>query len=239
MKLKEKFKEWNKRRKVKKAMRRMNRNVTRSKIMYAVVIYGGIAGFFYGIASIFTGWPRVFAFTPVFIIIAALALQFLKKNWKLIWLYVRDMEQGRLLLYLNDHTVWSHEHKMKVLAWVYLRRKTVRKERSLYLSNKLREGEKLCHRESIELGYHSVFCPQQILDGVNKAILIDALIWAHRNVQVLDDNLREILDLTDENIKNFSLQREINKCRKDIDKKEEERLLEIGRKRSKKLNGSK
>ena len=63
------------------------------------------------------------------------------------------------------------------------------------------------------------------------------MIYSHRNIQVLDDNIREILDLTDEHINNFNLDAEINKCRADKAKMEEERLLEIGRKNSKKLNG--
>lgn len=239
MELKKKYQEWNKRRKVKKAMRRMNRSVTRSKVIYGIFVYGGIVGFVYGISCIFTGLPWIFALTPLVVILAAFIFQSLKKNWKLIGLYVRDMEQGRLMLYLNNHTVWSYEHKMKAVNWVYLRRKTIRNERRLYLNNKLHDGEKLTDKESVEYACKAVYCPQQIMDGVNKAFFVDALIWSHRNNQVLDENLREIMELTDDNIANFNLQKEINRCRADKNKKEEERLLEIGRKRSKKLNGSK
>nr|WP_319265256.1 hypothetical protein [uncultured Draconibacterium sp.] len=238
MNLKEKYQKWNKRRKVKKAMRRMNRNVTRAKVIYAILIYGGILGFIYGVTCIFTGWPWIYAFTPLWFIIGAFVLKFLNKNWKLIWLYARDMEQGRLLLFLNDNTVWSHEHKMKVVKWVYLRRKTIRNEHRLSLNERIRNGIKLTEREKIEMRYKSVFCPQQMQDGVNKAFLVNALIYAHRYIQPLDDNLRKIMQLTDDNMQKFDLNKEIDRCRKDKASQENDRLLEIGRKRSKKLNGS-
>lgn len=238
MDLKKKYQDYKKKRTYQRMMRRMkSRNVTRSKVLYFFVIYGSIAGFAYFIASLIFGWPKLFALSPIFVLIAAFVFHSLKKNWKLIWLYIRDMEQGRLLLYLNDRTTWSYEHKLKTVRWVYLRKSTIRNERRLYLNNKLHDGIELTANEKAEMRCKIAVCPQQMLDGFNKAILVDALIYAHRNICVLDENIREILQLTDENISKFSLQQEIRKIKGEVDTKKEKELLEIGRRKSKELNG--
>ena len=67
-----------------------------------------------------------------------------------------------------------------------------------------------------------------MLDGINKAILINALIDAHKNISVLDDELREILELTDENMEKFNMSREINRCKKQEYAKNYDKLMEIG-----------
>ena len=58
-----------------------------------------------------------------------------------------------------------------------------------------------------------VTCPQQLLDGFNKTMLVNALIWAHTRIQVLDDEIRDILELTDENIEAFDIYKEIAKIK--------------------------
>ena len=59
-----------------------------------------------------------------------------------------------------------------------------------------------------------VACPQQLLDSFNKAMLVNALIYAHTNIHLLDDHLRDLLELTDENMANFDLKKEIDRCKK-------------------------
>ena len=214
-----------------------NRSITRAKVLYWYFIFSGIGGFLYAISCIFTGLPYVYAFSPVFILVGYFVLFMLGRNWKLIWMYIRDMEQGKLLLYLNKSTHYTEEHKFKVLKWVYLRRKTIRNERWLELSEKARTGNELSEDEKREIKYKIVTCPQQILDGVNKAILVHVLIHAHQYIHVLDDNLRNILELTDANMLKFDLQAEVNRCRtkenRDQIKKMQDKGLEIIKKRKK------
>ena len=75
-------------------------------------------------------------------------------------------------------------------------------------------GVALSRYEKVFGGYKTVSCPQQILDGFNKAMLVNALIYAHTNIHLLDQELREIMELTDENMAAFDLNVEIDKCRK-------------------------
>ena len=123
------------------------------------------------------------------------------------------MEQGKLMLFLNTESTFSDEHKMKVVQWVYLRRKCIRTETKLKLTNKVMNGEKLNSEERILVRYKTVSCPQQLLDGFNKAVLVNALIYAHVNICLLDQELRDIMDLTDQNMASFRMQDEIDKCK--------------------------
>jgi hypothetical protein len=214
-----------------------NRSVTRAKVLYWYFIYSGIGAFLYAVSCIFTGFPYVYALSPVFALIGFFFLFILGRNWKLIWMYLRDMEQGKLLLALNKYTHYSEDHKFKLLKWVYLRKGTIRNERWLELSEKSRTGQELSDKEKIELGFKTVTCPQQLLDGVNKAILVHVLIHAHQYIHVLDDNIRDIMELTDANMLKFDLQKEVDRCRtqesKDKIKKMQQKGMEIIKKRKK------
>jgi len=117
------------------------------------------------------------------------------------------------LLRLNDYTHYSEEHKLRLLKWVYTGRRRVRNERILFLGDKVANGEKLTRSEKREIKRKVVTCPQQLLDGINKAILISVLIYAHEYIRVLDDDLRDLLELTDENMMKFNLSKEIDRCR--------------------------
>ncbi|MEN6621974.1 MAG: hypothetical protein ABFD50_10540, partial [Smithella sp.] len=75
--------------------------------------------------------------------------------------------------------------------------------------------------------------PQQLLDGFNKALLVHTLIYCHQNIQVLDPEIREIMDLTDDHIHSFDLQAEINRCRTREEREKIEKYMEIGRNASK------
>jgi hypothetical protein len=189
-----------------------NRSITRAKVLYQYFIFSAIGMFLYAISCIFTGYSFWYVISPLVLLVSYFIMVFLKKNWKIIWLYIRDVEQGKLLLYLNRFH-YSEDHKMKVIKWVYLRRKTIRNERWLELSNKVGEGKELTKREKKEMKFKVAYCPQQVLDGFNKAILIDALIYAHTFIHILDDELRDIMDLTDENMMKFNLQNEIDRCK--------------------------
>jgi hypothetical protein len=214
-----------------------NRSVTRAKVLYWYFIFGGLGGFLYAISCIFTGFPYWYALSPVLALIGFFVLFMLGRNWKLIWMYIRDTEQGRLLLSLNKNTHYSEAHKFKLIKWVYLRRKTIRNERWLELSEKERTGNELSKDEKREIRYTVVSCPQQLLDGVNKAILVHVLIEAHLYIHLLDDNLRKIMELTDANMVRFDLQAEVNRCRtkesRDKIKKMEKKGLEIIKNRKK------
>lgn len=222
----------------KKAMWRFrNRKVTKSKVLYWYLIFTGVSGFLYAISCLITGFPYWFAFTPVLALIGYFILFMVRKNAKVIWMYVRDMDQGKLLMHLDKNTHYEEKHKIKVLDWIYLPRKTIRNERWLELSEKVRIGTELTKKEKVEIKCNVAYCPQQLLDGVNKAILVNALIWAHQNIQVLDDNLRDILELTDENMMKFDLNVEIDRCRteesKDKIKKYKEKGMEIVKRKKK------
>lgn len=191
-----------------------NRNVTKAKKLYWYLVLSGIFMFGYAISCIFTHFSLWFVLSPIVVLAAYSLLFLLWQNWKVIWLYVADMEQGRLLMFLNQNTHYSEEHKMKVIKWVYLRNNTIRKERKLSLHNKLMNGGRLTLKERKIINFKSVHCPQQLLDGVNKAILVNALIWAHVNVSALDEDLRKIMELTDKNMASFRLKAEIDRCKK-------------------------
>ncbi|MCK5614699.1 hypothetical protein KAR91_73235 [Candidatus Pacearchaeota archaeon] len=234
MTFKEKYNDWKKKRTYKKIMKRYrNPNVNRAKYLYLYVIFGAIGGLLYIISCLFTGLPWIWGLSPLVILLLWILLYFIKKNWKMFWVFIRNIERGRLLLALNETTEWSYEHKMKVLRWIYLPKRTIRNERLLKLGEKVRTGQKLSKAEKREIKCRAVSCPQQILDGVNKLFLVNALIYAHRNIQVIDDELRDILELSDENMRKFNLQSEINKCKTKESKAEIDKLTRIGKKKAK------
>ena len=210
-----------------------NRKVTRARFLYLYVIISAIVGLAYFFTSFFIeGLPKLAALTPLYLIVGFVLYRFLVKNWKLIGLYISDMEQGRLLLFLNKSTHWTDDQKLKVVRWVYLKRRTVRKETHAKITNKLIENGELSKRESKMIAFKSVGCPQQMMLGFNEALLIHALIYAHQNIQILDEDLREIMKLTDEHILAFNLQSEYKKA----GGSEYEKYMEIGKKNSEKLN---
>lgn len=208
------------------------RNVAKATVLYYYIIIGGGVGIVYAIVSVFAGWPIIWAFSPVFGLLTYFVGLFVVKNWKLFWLYLRDIDQGRFLIRLNEATHFEESHKLRVVQWVYPRYNQVRNERWVSVANKIRERIALNDVEKEIYAMKKVGCPQQLIDGINQAILIDSLIYAHRNIRSLDAELRGIMNLTDENILAFDLQREVNKCRTKEGQKEVERLLNIGKKKS-------
>jgi hypothetical protein len=211
-----------------------NRKVTKARFLflYLYVIFGSVSGLSYFIASIFLGWVKHFALSPVYLLFLFFILRFFYRNWRLIWMYIIDMERGKLLLYLNKRTHWSEEHKMKVIKWVYLGRRKVRNETQLKIAKKVMDKQELTDKEKKYSKYTSVFCPQQVKDGFNEAMLVDALIYAHTNIQVLDDELRDIMNLTDDHILKFDLRTEYLKAGGE----QYEKYREIGKRKSEELN---
>jgi len=205
-----------------------NRTVSKANFLYMYVIFGGIAMFLYGISCIFTGWPLKYTFLPIGFLVGWFLGVFTVKNIRSFWMYISDVNQGRLHLALTDMTHFGTQNKERLVKWVYPKRNQIRNEIWLRLGEKVRTGQQLTKEEKKQAGKKVVICPQQVLDGVNKAILVNVLIWAHKNICVLDDEVREILELTDENMAKFNLSDEIDKCRKDEFKKKYDKLMEIG-----------
>jgi hypothetical protein len=75
------------------------------------------------------------------------------------------------------------------------------------------EGGSLTKKEKRLMRKKIAFCPQQLLDGFNRAILINALIYAHVNISLLDQEVRDKLDLTDEHMASFRIKDEIERCK--------------------------
>lgn len=213
--------------------------VTQMQLFYWGSIFCGVSGFIYAVSCIFTGLPYWYSFLPVLALLSYFPLIILKKNFRGISIYILHPKRGRLLLYLNRPIIangirhyrpshFSEEHKAKLLRWVYLSKKTVRNERWLKIANTAITWRTPEEKHDYELKV--VTCPQQLLDGFNKAILVDALIYSHKNIQPLDDNLREIMDLTDENMDKFNIAVEINRCRTDNRSAKQKKYEEIGMK---------
>lgn len=191
-----------------------NRSVTKAKFLYWYLLFAGSFMFSYGIGAVIWDlviWPILI---PLALIVAYFIVKGVQKNWKVIWLYIRDMEQGRLLLFLNEQTHFSEEHKKKAIQWIYPRARRVRKETKLRLSDKVMNGGELTKEERKLSGYKAVYCPQQLLDGFNKALLVNALIYSHVNIHVLDQELLDIMELTDERMASFRLKDEAAKCKR-------------------------
>lgn len=185
-----------------------NRSVTKAKILYIYFIFAGVISFLYAISCLFTGLSLWLAVLPYSLLIIYGIGVFVYKNWRMIWVFIQNTSRGRMLMVLNNETAFEYSHKMKVIEWIYPRRGTIRKEKWMELGQKIhdREGIIKFHQKRV------TFCPQQLLDGVQKLILVRALIYAHENIQILDDELRGIMELTDENITAFDFHKEVAKC---------------------------
>ena len=210
MNIKEKISNWKQNRRLRKFK---DRNITKARFLYLYIVFSGIAMLVYAISCLITGFPFIYTFIPIVLLISYFALFFIKKNFKLFWLYTKDTQQGRLLLFLNENTHFKQEHKLRLIKWVYLRRKSIRNEKWLELSNKVRKGIELTGIEKKQVRYNVRICPQQLLDGINKAILVHCLIYAHENIRALDNDLRDNIELTDKHILSFDIQKEINRCK--------------------------
>lgn len=198
--------------KISKPKKFRNKSITKAKLLFIYIIGAGIVSFIYAISCVFTGLPYSFAAIPYSVLILYGIGVFIWKNWRMIWVFIQNVERGRLLMLLNNETTFEYSHKMKVIEWIYLRKNSIRKETWQKFGDKtnltLEEKKKLM---SIR-GKKKISCPQQLMDGVQKLILVRALIYAHENIQVLDDELREIMQLTDENIDSFDFFAEVAKC---------------------------
>jgi hypothetical protein len=185
-----------------------NKSITKAKLLFIYIIGAGIVSFIYAISCVFTGLSYWLTAIPYSILILYGIGVFIWKNWRMIWVFVQNVERGRLLMLLNNSTTFEYSHKMKVIEWIYPRKNQIRSERWQELgsiNSRTKEDIK-------ELRKKRVKCPQQLLDGVQKLILVRALIYAHENIQVLDDELRAIMELTDENIDSFDFLAEVGKC---------------------------
>lgn len=211
-----------------------NRTITKARFLYLYFVIAGIVMFLYAVASLVTRFftdinlPVWYAALPIVFLLLWFIGVMTVKNYKMFWLYIYDTQQGRLMLNLIDSTHFGQAHRERLVQWVYLRRKSIRNETWLKLSEKVRNGIELTKDEKKMFKFKVRSCPQQLLDGVNKAILVNALIWAHKNIQVLDDEIREIMELTDENMEKFSLSKEINRCRKREYAENYDKLIEKG-----------
>lgn len=209
-----------------------NRKITTVKFLNYYVIFGAISGLCYFVVALIYDLPKHWSFTPLYLLALAIFAYYGKRNATIIRLYITDMEQGKLLLYLNDHTHWSNDHKLKVIKWVYLRNNKTRQETKLKVLEKIKQGQEITKTEAMSVKSTAMFCPQQILDGFNKALLVSCLIHAHRFIQALDPEIREIMELTPEHILSFNLHTEAEKCKNE----KYQKLMEKGKKISKKLN---
>ena len=189
------------------------KSITKAKLLFMYIIGAGIVSFIYAISCLFTGLSFWYAALPYSLLIIYGIAVFIWKNWKMIWVFIQNVERGRLLMFLNNSTHFEYAHKMKVIEWVYPRSGSIRKEARMKLNNKIMEGKELTLEEKILMRKQVVACPQQLFDGFNKTMLVNALIWAHTRIQVLDDEIREIMELTDENIEAFDIYKEIAKIK--------------------------
>lgn len=209
-----------------------NRKVSKARFLYLYIIFGSILGLVYFVVSVFKGWPKHFALSFVYLFVSYLIFLFLYRNWRAIWFYVVNVERGKFVLFLNRATHWEESHKLKVAKWVYPGYRKIRREVYDKISKKVMDGEDLTKDEKKRLKHKVVFCPQQVKLGFSEALLVHALIHAHRNILPLDDEIRDIMNLTDDNILKFDLRREYKKAGGD----EYDKLIEIGKRKSEELN---
>jgi len=189
------------------------KSITKAKLLFMYIIGAGIVSFIYAISCLFTGFSFWYAAIPYsFLILYGIGV-FIWKNWKMIWVFIQNVERGRLLMFLNNSTHFEYAHKMKVIEWVYPRSNAIRKEARMKLNNKVMEGNELTPEEKKLMRKRVVACPQQLFDGFNKTMLVNALIYSHERIQVLDDEIRDIMELTDENMKAFDIYVEIAKIK--------------------------
>lgn len=208
------------------------RNVIRAKVLYWYVICGSVFNLaYFGVSLFFEVLPWYYCLSPWVLLSVGFIGYILKKNARLIWIFISDIEQGRLLMVLNRRTHWEMHFKLRVLNWVYLKKGTIRNETQLPIRDKVMRGVQLADEEKELLRFKPVVCPQQIKIGFNEALLVACLIDAHENIKVLDQDLRDIMNLTDENMLAFDLQEEVRKAE---DSKYAHKL-EVGRRTAKKL----
>lgn len=105
-----------------------NKNVERSNYLYHLILWGFPAGLIYFTISLFTSLPWWPSLSALYIIVLFISIRLLLDNWLLMWLFISDTRQGRLLFRLNERTMWSKEHKLKFVKWTYLNRGTIRSE---------------------------------------------------------------------------------------------------------------
>lgn len=196
-----------------KPKRFRTKSITKAKYLFMYFIFAGIVSVIYAVSCLFTGLSFWYSAIPYSILVIYLIGVFIWKNWKMIWVFIQNVERGRLLMFLNANTHFEYSHKMKVIEWVYLKRNAVRSETRIKLGKKMMDGNELSPEEKKLMKKRIVSCPQQLLDGFNKAMLVNALIWAHTRIQVLDDEIRGIMELTDENIEAFDIYQEIAKIK--------------------------
>lgn len=234
MNITERIKKFNERRKVNKSLRKFrNKAVVRARFIFMWLIGSGVFGFLWALSCVFTHLPVWWAFIPGGMLVLYFLAGIIRKNWRPIVVYVCSIEKGRLLLFLNQVTHFSYDHKMKLIRWIYPRKNEIRNERKLELGNKIMSGIPLDKAEKRDYKKKTVTCPQQLLDGFNKALLVHTLIYCHQNIQVLDNEIRKIMDLTDDHIHSFDLQSEINRCRTREEREKIDKYMEIGRNASK------
>jgi len=205
-----------------------DRRILKTQILLGTFIGAGVGSFAYAIVSVILGLPLWFALLPVLFLVLYILFPFIKRNFASLWLFVRHPNRGRLLYYLTENTTFSQAHKDRLIKWTYLTSREVRNERFLKLQEKAKNNEELTQEEKAAMNKKVVFVSQQTIDGVNLAFTIDALIFAHRNIKPLDANLREILKLSDDNMTNFDLKTEINKCRTRSARANYDKLMQEG-----------
>ena len=208
-----------------------SRKVSKARFLYLYIIFGSISSLVYFVLAILKGWPKHYGLTPFYLILAFLVVWFFYKNWKMIWFFVIDVDRGKLLLFLNKATQWEEGHKKTVAKWVYLDRRHIRDETFKRISKKAMDGEKLTKLEKKLYKKKVIMLPQQVTMHINEALLVHSLIFAHRNIHPLDQELREIMNLTDDNMLAFDIEKEAKKAGLD----EYERLVERGKKRAQEL----
>lgn len=207
-----------------------NRNLTKARFLFFYLVGSGIGMFLWSLFCIFTGQTEllIYVITPIVLMLTYFLMLLLVRNFKVLVLYAFNYDQGRLMVALNDGTHFSEGHKLKLVHWVYPDKKTVRNEKWLELSQKARMGTELTKQEKKLMRRKVATCPQQLLDGFNKALLVNTLIYAHRRIKPLDEDLRNLLELTKENMDAFNLEVEINKCRTSEYQKQYNKAMEIG-----------
>lgn len=184
------------------------------KIMYYFVILSSLFMLIYGSVSLIFGLKFIYTLIPLAISALYIIYTLLKKDWKMIWMYVSKYNRGRLMLFLNSNSHFEYEHKLRFVKWVYPSRKEVRNEEWLEIGDKVRTGQQITKKEKNLYKRNVVTFPLQLKDGFNEALSVHALIYAHRNINYLDDSVRDIFELTDENINKFNLKTEKERCTK-------------------------
>lgn len=210
-----------------------NRKVTKARFLYLYIIFGSLSGFIYFLLSLILGLPKIYSLVPLFILVGFVVLWFIYNNWKLIWFFIIDTDRGKFRLILDKFTVFSDSKKLRISKWVYLDKKTVRIETWGKLSKKVIDGEELTKEEKILYNSDTIMLPLEVMDNsINELLFRNALIHTHINMKPLDDELRKILDLSDEKILAFDFNKELEKINGTKDKK----LIEIGKRKSLELN---